>query len=153
MRSMLQGWQLGGSFTVQSGSFFTVVNGIDRANIGAGPAQRPDLVRDPNLPRGERNPEKWFDTSPFLQPAPFTFGNAGRNVVIGPRLSNLDMSLQRNFRIREDRRIEFRWEVFNVLNTPHFDIPGLIAFSPNLGRIFSTAEPSRQMQLGLKMVF
>jgi len=81
------------------------------------------------------------------------FGNAGRNVVIGPGLSNLDMSLQRNFRIREDRRIEFRWEVFNLLNTPHFDIPGLIAFSPNFGRIFSTAEPSRQMQLGLKMVF
>jgi hypothetical protein len=149
----LKGWQLGGIVTIQSGSPFTVVNGVDRANIGAGPAQRPDLLRDPNLPRGERDPQQWFDTSTFVQPAAFTFGNAGRNVVTGPGLGNLDMSLQRNFRLAENRRIEFRWEVFNALNTPHFDIPGRIAFSPNFGRIFSTAEPARQMQFGTKVVF
>src|SRR5262249_4346134 len=50
MRSVLQGWQLGGIVTIQSGSPFTVVNGVDRANIGAGPAQRPHLARNPNLP-------------------------------------------------------------------------------------------------------
>jgi hypothetical protein len=49
--------------------------------------------------------------------------------------------------------VELKWEVFNVLNTPHFDIPGRIAFSSSFGRIFSTAESSRQMQLGLKLVF
>jgi len=153
MRSALQGWQLGSIVTAQSGAPFTVVNGVDRANIGAGPAQRPDLVRNPNLPRGERDPQQWFDTSAFVQPTPFTFGNAGRNVVVGPGLGNLDMSLQRNFRLREGQRIEFRWEVFNVFNTPHFDIPGRIAFSPNFGRIFNTAESSRQMQFGMKVVF
>jgi hypothetical protein len=153
MRSALQGWQLGSIVTAQSGAPFTVVNGVDRANIGAGPAQRPDLVRNPNLPRGERDPQQWFDTSAFVQPTPFTFGNAGRNVVVGPGLGNLDLSLQRNFRLREGQRIEFRWEVFNVFNTPHFDIPGRIAFSPNFGRIFNTAESSRQMQFGMKVVF
>jgi hypothetical protein len=153
MRNGLCGWQLGGIVTVQSGAPFTVVNGVDRANIGAGPAQRPDLVRNPNLPRGERTPARWFDTSAFVQPAPFTFGNAGRNVVIGPGLGNFDAALQRNFTFGEGHRVEFRWEVFNVFNTPHFDIPGRIAFSTNFGRIFSTAESARQMQFGVKVVF
>jgi hypothetical protein len=102
MRSLLMGWQLGGIVTIQSGSPFTVVNGVDRANIGAGPAQRPDLIRNPNLPPGERDPQHWFDTSAFVQPAPFTFGNAGRNIVTGPGLKNLDLSLQRNLRIERN---------------------------------------------------
>ncbi len=153
IRALLANWQLGGIVTLQSGSPFTVVNGVDRANVGAGPAQRPDLIRNANLLRGDRDPQRWFDTAAFVQPAPFTFGNAGRNVVFGPGLGNVDISLQRNFAIREQQRVELRWEVFNVLNTPHFDIPGHIAFSPNFGRIFSTAEPARQMQFGLKLVF
>lgn len=153
VRALLTDWQLGGIATLQSGAPFTIVNGDDRANIGAGPAQRPDLIKNPNLSRGRRDAEQWFDTSAFVQPAPFTFGNAGRNVVTGPGLVNLDMSLQRNFLIREAQRLEFRWEVFNVLNTPHFDIPGRIAFSSSFGRVFSTAEPGRQMQFGLKLVF
>jgi hypothetical protein len=152
-RALTDAWQLGGIVTVQSGAPFTVNLGTDRANIGAGPAQRPDLLRNPNLKRSERTPERWFDTSAFGLPAPFTFGNAGRNVVIAPGLTNFDASLQRNFSLAEQVRVEFRWEVFNVLNSAHFDIPGRIAFSPNFGRIFSTAEPSRQMQFGLKLVF
>jgi len=153
LRTLLANWQVGGILTLQSGSPFTVVNGVDRANIGSGPAQRPDMIRNPNLLGDLRDPQRWFDTAAFVQPAPFTFGNAGRNVAFGPGLGNLDMSLQRNFPMGEQRRVEFRWEVFNVLNTPHFDIPGRIAFSPNFGRIFSTAEPARQMQFGLKLVF
>jgi hypothetical protein len=153
LRRVIEGWQLGGIVTIQSGAPFTVVNGIDRANIGAGPAQRPDLLRDPNLPRDQRDPQRWFDTSAFVQPQPFTFGNAGRNVVTAPGLGNLDISLQRNFQFNEHQRLEFRWEAFNIFNTPHFDIPGRIAFSSNFGRIFSTAEPSRQMQASLKLSF
>lgn len=151
--AFLGNWQLGGIATLESGAPFTVVNGVDRANIGAGPAQRPDLVRNPNLPANQRDPQHWFDTSAFVQPAPFTFGNAGRNVVYAPGLTNFDMSLQRNFNVGEDSRVEFQWQVFNVFNHPNFDVPGRIAFSPNFGRIFSTAGPSRQMQFGLKLVF
>jgi hypothetical protein len=153
VRTLLADWQLGGITTIQSGAPFTVVNGVDRANIGAGPAQRPDLLRNPNLPRGERDAQQWFDTSAFAQPAPFTFGNAGRNVVYAPGLTNVDVSFQRNFKAGEGRHVEFRWQVFNIFNHPNFDVPGRIAFSPNFGRIFATAEPSRQMQFGLKLVF
>ena len=150
---VLRNWQWSGIVTAQSGAPFTVVNGTDRANIGSGPAQRPDVLRNPNLPRAERDPQRWFDTAAFTQPAQYTFGNAGRNITLAPGLTNVDMSLQRNFEFSEWKRVEFRWEVFNILNRPHFDIPGRTAFSANFGRVFSTAEPARQMQFGLKFVF
>jgi len=149
----LRNWQWSGIVTSQSGAPFTVVNGIDRANIGNGPAQRPDVLSNPNLPRNQRDPQRWFDTAAFAQPAAFTFGNAGRNIVFAPGLTNIDMSLQRTFEFAEGRRIELRWEVFNIFNQAHFDIPGRTAFSANFGRIFNTAEPARQMQFGLKVIY
>jgi hypothetical protein len=72
---------------------------------------------------------------------------------VAPGLTNVDMALQRNFEFSEGKRVEFRWEVFNILNRPHFDIPGRTAFSANFGRIFNTADPARQMQFGFKFLF
>jgi hypothetical protein len=60
------------------------------------------------------------------------------------------LEAQTNFPLSEGRRIEFRWEVFNVLNKAHFDVPGRIAFTPTFGRVFNTAEPARQMQFRLQ---
>src|SRR6185503_20237084 len=95
LRTVLGNWQFGGIVTLQSGAPFTVVNSVDRANIGAGPGQRPDLIKNPNLPADQRDPQRWFDTSAFVQPEPFTFGNAGRNIVVAPGLTNIDLSLQK----------------------------------------------------------
>ncbi|MGH9383439.1 MAG: hypothetical protein ACRD2N_04025, partial [Vicinamibacterales bacterium] len=76
--ALLGGWRLNGVFFAQSGAPFTVNLGVDQANIGAGPAQRPDQLRDPNLPADQRRAERWFDTAAFVLQAPFTFGNAPR---------------------------------------------------------------------------
>ena len=96
----LGGWRVNAIFIAQSGAPFTVNLGVDRANIGAGPAQRPDQLRDPNLPGGERTPERWFDTSAFALPAPFTFGSAPRNSVIGPGFANVDFALAKTWALR-----------------------------------------------------
>src|SRR4029079_15815101 len=56
-------WRFIGVFFAQSGAPFTVNLGVDQANIGAGPAQRPDQLRDAALPASERRPDRWFDTS------------------------------------------------------------------------------------------
>jgi hypothetical protein len=146
---LVAGWQVSGIVTVQSGAPFTVNLGVDRANIGSGPAQRPDLLRDPNLSSGQ-TPVRWFDTSAFALPAPFTFGNARRNIVLGPGYSDVDFSIQQDTRINETVKLKFRAEAFNLFNHPNFDTPNRIAFTPSFGRIFS-AEPSRQIQLALKM--
>ena len=95
--AVLGGWRANAIFIAQSGAPFTVNLSVDRANIGAGPAQRPDQLRDPNLPGGERTPERWFDTSAFALQAPFTFGSAPRNSVIGPGYANIDFALAKTW--------------------------------------------------------
>lgn len=120
----------------------------DNANIGPGPSQRPDVLRNPNLE--VRTPDRWFDTSSFQMPRAFTFGNAGRNMVFADGLTNMDISLTKRTRVRETSMAEFGAELFNVFNNTNFaDAPGRIAFTPSFRRYF-TAENPRQIQLALK---
>jgi hypothetical protein len=149
---LLGGWRVNVIFTAQSGAPFTVNLGVDRANIGAGPAQRPDQLRDPNLQGGDRTPERWFDTSAFALPAAFTFGSAPRNSVIGPGFANLDFSLAKTWALGGTSQLEFRWEVFNLFNRANFDLPNRIFGTPNFGRIFSAKNP-REMQFGIRYAF
>jgi hypothetical protein len=145
------GWRVSGIATLQSGAPFTVNLGTDRANIGSGPAERPDVSGDPNE-GGARTAEQWFNTSVFSLPAPFTFGNSGRNTVLAPGYADVDAAIQKDLPLRNGTRLELRWEVFNLFNHVNFDVPNRIAFTPNFGRIFS-AGPARQMQLGVKLLF
>ena len=144
-------WRVSGIVTLESGAPFTVNLGTDRANVGAGPAQRPNISGNPNLSSG-RTAQRWFDTSVFSLPAPYTFGNAGRNIVYGPGYANVDAVFQKDVHLSDHRQVELRWEVFNVFNRTNFNIPSRIAFTPNFGRIFS-ALPARQMQVGVKVTF
>lgn len=150
--ALLGGWRLNAIFTAQSGAPFTVNLSVDRANVGAGPAQRPDKLRDPNLPGDERATERWFDTSAFALPPAFAFGSAPRNSVIGPGFANVDVALAKTWSIGATSRLEFRWEVFNLLNRANFDLPNRIFGSPNFGRIFSAKNP-REMQFGVRLAF
>jgi len=144
-------WRVSGIVTLQSGAPFTVNLGTDQANVGPGPAQRPNISGNPNLDTG-RTPDRWFDTTVFSLPAPFTFGNAGRNIVYGPGLATVDMVLQKPVALTPRVRLELRWEIFNLLNRANFDLPGRVAFTPGFGRIF-TAGDARQMQLGGRLLF
>jgi hypothetical protein len=151
LRTVLGGWRANTIVVVQSGAPFTVNLGVDRANIGAGPAQRPDQLRDPNLPGGHRSPDRWFDTDAFSMPAAFTFGSAPRNSVTGPGYANVDFALAKSWVV--DRSVlEFRWEVFNLLNRANFDLPNRIFGSSNFGRIFSAKNP-REMQFGVRLAW
>ena len=146
------GWRVNAVVTLQSGAPFTVNLGQDRANIGSGPAQRPDQIGDPNLPADQRSPDQWFDTGAFALQDPFTFGSAGRNSVFAPGLANVDVSVQKGWYFSEQGRLEFRWEIFNLLNRANFDVPNRIFGTPNFGRIFS-AQNAREMQFGLRYSF
>ena len=149
---LLGHWRLNGIVTIQSGAPFTVNITDDQANIGAGPAQRPDMLRDANLPRGERTVERWFDTAAFALQAPFTYGSAPRNPVFAPGYANVDLSLAKNWLLADGGRLEFRWEIFNVLNRANFDLPNRFFGTPNFGRIFSALN-AREMQFGLRYSF
>jgi hypothetical protein len=150
MRAFLGRWQAGGNFTAQSGAPFTLNIASDQANIGSGPAQRPNVLGNPN--DGPKTPEEWFNTSIFSLPALYTFGNAPRNSVIGPNLQELDLSLQKEIPLTEAVKLQFRAEAYNLLNRPNFNIPNRTAFTANFGRI-SSAQDSRQLQFALKLAF
>ncbi len=146
---VLGNWRVNAVFFAQSGAPFTVNLGVDQANIGSGPAQRPNQSKDPNLPSDEQRPDRWFDTSAFSLPALYTFGSAPRNSVLGPGFANLDLVVAKTWSVAATRQLELRWEVFNVLNKTNFDIPSRIFGTANFGRIFSAKNP-REMQLGAK---
>ncbi len=150
--AILGGWRANAVFVAQTGAPFTVNLSVDRANIGAGPAQRPDQVQNPNLSRGERTPDRWFDTAAFSLPALYTFGSAPRNSVFGPGYANMDFSLAKTWLVAGRSELEFRWEIFNLFNRANFDLPNRIFGSPNFGRIFSAKTP-REMQFGLRLSF
>jgi hypothetical protein len=144
-------WQVNGVVLLESGAPFTVNIGTDRANIGAGPAQRPDQTCDPNQ-GGAQTATQWFNTGCFSLQPQFTFGNAPRNSVLSPGYAGVDLSVQKDVILGGGTRLQFRWEIFNLLNRVNFDVPNRVAFTPNFGRIFS-AKPARQMQFGVKLVF
>jgi hypothetical protein len=147
-----KGWTIAALGSAQSGAPFTVTIPTDNANIGTGPSQRPNLTGNPNS-NAPRTADRWFDTAAFSMPAAFTFGNAGRNIVVGDNEVNIDLGLHKDTAITDRTRIEFRSEIFNLFNRTNFaDVPGRIAFTPAFGR-YSSALNSRQVQFALKLLF
>jgi hypothetical protein len=151
LEGMLGGWQVSGILTVSSGSPFSPGFSGDRANCAC--TNRPDRIGNGNLPSSERSITRWFDASAFVTSAQFVHGNAGRNILIGPGLQNVDFGLFKNFQIRERNSLQFRWESFNAFNHANFGQPSATVNIPaTAGRIFGAA-PGRQMQFGLKWLF
>jgi outer membrane receptor protein involved in Fe transport len=146
---VLGGWQVNGINTIQTGLPFTPTLSATTVNTGTG--SRPDRIADGTL----ANPtvDRWFDTAAFVTPAPFTYGNAGRNILYGPGRVNFDFSLFKEFLIKEGFRLQFRTEVFNLFNTAQFDLPNAAIGAANAGTITSIVGTPRQIQFGLKAVF
>lgn len=146
----LGGWELNGILTLSSGQPYTVHVPGDVANIGTG-GNRPNLVGDPNL--SSPTPEQWFNTSAFVFPDRYTFGSLGRNTMRSDWRRNLDLSIFREFPITESKRFEFRFEAFNVTNTPVFGIPDTTKTDPSFGQVTYTGNTERQLQFALKFYF
>jgi hypothetical protein len=152
--ALVGGWQLGGILTLESGLPATPSAGRDTTNIGTGAGNRPALTGvDPNLPPGERTVDRFFRTEAFAQPPLYTFGDAGRNIIEGPGIINLDASLTKRFPMGGTREVEFRAEVFNAANHPIFGFPDTNLQSATYGRLTSTRIDSRQIQLALRFRF
>jgi hypothetical protein len=98
------------------------------------------------------SPNEWFDTSAFVVPAPYTFGNAGRNILRGPGLASFDLALVRRFAITERYRLTFEAQAFNLFNRVNFDLPQAYLNQPTFGQILSAQAP-RQIQLALRLSY
>lgn len=146
-------WQLGGILSYRSGLPYTVQNGVDDANIGW-PSQHPDRTMEPlDAPDGN-DPAQYFNKAAFARIAPFTFGNVGRNTMIGPEMFSVDFSTMKRFPMpAEGHELQFRFEAFNLPNRPNFSIPNASLTSSSFAVISSTVTTMREIQFSLKYVF
>ena len=147
--AVLGGWQLGGILSLRSGFPFDVSYPGDPQNTGT--RNRGDRVRSGFLD----NPtiDRWFDEFAFLASAPGVYGNAGRNVLIGPDSRNFDLIVSKQFRMPwEGHLLHFRFEAFNMTNTPTFGQPDSGLRSPSTATITEADEP-RRIQFALKYTF
>ena len=156
----LGGWQLNGIATVMSGTPFTVFDSNDVAAQGSAPeitgfsSQRPNLVGNSNS--GMRKVNSWLNTSAFQRLDPVAnagqFGTEGRNVNIGPAYADWDFAALKNIKITESKQLQFRAELFDILNRTNFRLPDSDISSPTFNNILASQAP-RQVQFALKFKY
>ena len=174
-KKLVGGWQVGGLLTFHTGLPFDLQDGFSRSRDGQGggddrPNLAPGASSNPTsgvtagctgVAAGQRlgSPTLYFDPCAFqLQPAG-TYGNLGRNTVIGPSEADIDMMLTKSFAVSERANLEFRTEAFNLFNHPNFGNFTRTLFLPSgarngsAGHFTNTLTPSRQIQFGLKLTF
>jgi len=167
VRALTNGWQWGGIVRAQTGLPFSVVIGGDSLGMLSNNSFNfPDRLGTPECknPINPGNVIHYIKTQCFVVPSPTNrMGNAGRNTLTGPGLVNFDMSFYKNNYIRgisENFNLQFRVEVFNLLNHPNFRPPAAAAaqlysqaFVPNSGAglLTLTSTTSRQIQLAVKV--
>ena len=156
---LISGWTLSGIETIQSGFPFTPQLGFNPTNNGDSRNPiRPSWNPAFNGSLIEGQPTQYFNPNAFLVPASGTYGNVGRNTLIGSGMAETDLSLLKLTALTEKVQLQFRMEVFNVFNRANFGSPNAVVFasaspapSPTAGVITSTASSSRQIQFGLKL--
>lgn len=124
--------------------------------VSGAPNYRPNIIGDPVTPEASRSENNWLNSANVQIPTDRSrpFGNAGRNIVRGPRIDVLNLGLHKEFSLTERFRLEFRTEAFNLLNKTNFDAPNSNRSSGGFGTITSTvANPARQIQMALRLAF
>jgi TonB dependent receptor len=176
--SQFGGWEISGIARVHSNVPFTPVLSFDNADLQSLTiTERPNLAGNPytgTCPNGAKvgTATCWFNPAAFALPPPGQFGTAGRNILRGPGFAQFDLALQKSFQLREGVKIMLGAEAFNLLNHPNFAVPSNTQspltlggngdavfkdaagrFANNVGRIFSTVDSARQIQLGVRFLF
>ncbi len=158
LAQIVGGWQIAPLFQWQTGTPLTAALSGNYTNSG-GSTDRPNVTCNPNA-NAPHTPHEWFNTSCFHVPLPsgaagaqYLFGNEGRDVIEGPGLVNLDVSIVRTFKVREWMKIQLRVESYNALNHPQFSFPNLLADTASFGQITGQNNTAREMQYAMKIVF
>ena len=164
VNQLVNGWELAGIVTLRSGLPFTPTISGDTANTGVG-GQRPDVLGAPMM---LDNPTCWFYTSAnssctalspggkdtfAVPPAQLRYGTGGRNILRADGLKQVDFTVIKNFPFTETRGLEFRAEMFNILNHPTFAAPTTTINTSSGGQVSSTLNAARIIQLALKLRF
>jgi hypothetical protein len=158
---LVRDWNVAGLLRLRSGYPFSVTTGIDRSGIGPWGTRFPDLAPGASNNPILGGPDRYFDPTAFVLPPRGVVGDLGRNTLIGPGMATVDLQVSRHIGLGGDNRtLQVRVEVFNVLNRANFGLPNTVLFldqagtrREDAGRITSTATSARQMQLGVRLVW
>jgi hypothetical protein len=153
-RFLIDGWEMNGIVSLETGLRFNVVSGRDNSATGLN-QDRPDLIGSPFLDTGRPRSQliqRFYDPAAFRQNAVGAFGNAGRNLIQGPGEAVVDLGVVKTFHLSERHRIRFRAEGFNSFNRVNLDNPVGNLNAPNAGRI-TGAGPPRVFQMALRYEF
>ena len=147
---LLRGWQLAGTGIARTGAPFTPQ--VNNVNLNLGEASRPNRIAKGTVP--EPTPGRWYDVGAFprVPTGSYTYGNSGRGILDGAGAMQINLSLNKNFKVAEKGNLQFRWEAFSVLNHPNFNLPVIFVNQPNAATVTS-AGGARQMQVGLRYSF
>jgi hypothetical protein len=148
-RALTKEWQISTIVAARSGSHFNALTGVDNALSGQA-NQRPDRVSDDVY---LKNGYQWLNPAAFKAPAPGTYGNLEANSLVAPNWFNVDLGVVRSFSSARRGQLQFRAEVFNLLNRVQLAVPVATLNSPNFGVITSTAGDARIVQLALRYGF
>jgi hypothetical protein len=158
-KAILGGWETSAIWTWQSGFPLNITSGGDYsyslpegANNGAG--DQAQVISTPEYSGGSLDQKlgAWFTTNSFTTPQSNTFGNAGRNILIGPGTFNFDFAAHKVFTLGEKLKLQYRAEFFNFFNHPQFNNPNTTVTDSTFGQITAARDP-RIMQMALKLVF
>ena len=143
------GWQISSILTLQGGMPFSV--SMATATNNTGTFQRPNRVCDGKLPSDQQSIKQWYNIACLVAPPIYTFGNTGRNALIGPRFETWDLGTDKDFRITERVALQFRAEFFDALNHPNFGLPNGSIGSSAAGTITTVISNARQIQFALRL--
>jgi hypothetical protein len=155
VQGVLGGWQVNGFTTFQSGTPLSI-SGNNVAGLFNPRGLANNNGKSAKLSGDIHGRlQRYFDTSVFSQPAAFTFGNTQPSSpdLRAPGVRNFDLSIFKEFRVREALRLQFRAEAFNAFNTTRFGSPNTSVTSNQFGQISTQANSPRQVQFGLKLMF
>jgi hypothetical protein len=151
-RSLLEGWQISGITSIQTGGFFNPKMAGDPNNDGV-QGDRPDRATSGVLPAAERSIDRWFATETFAAPPQYGFGNCGRNILAGPGKHNWDISFIKRTQVsREGNMVELRVQLFNAFNHANFNTPNTTVGTSVFGKIFG-ADRAREIEIAVKYTF
>lgn len=155
-KAVTRNWQLSTIYQLESGFPFTISVFGDTANAGTILGENPvraNVTGQPVFSAGTRTAEEWFNPLAFSTPAPYTFGNAGRNTVYGPGMQTLDVAFGRSFRVAESAGLQLRMEAFNAFNQVNLGTPNRFVNTAQFGTITAAATSGRQIQLSARLSF
>ena len=148
VNAILGDWQVAPLVRWQSGSPFSVTTGVDNALSGMGGQKAVQVLDDVY---GDRTVNNYLNPAAFTSPAAGTYSALKPNVFVGPSRLQNDLAVSKTFKVSA-RTLQFRWEVFNVLNHASFNNPVSALNSTNFGRILTASDP-RIMQFAFKFDF